>query len=238
MYFDTIFGIMCSLLRNSSAKVPCPNGGAHLFYDVSVDDDDDKDEATREDGEPTSQRKKAFQTDHDTVESDHRTGKDNPYKLGSSTGVGDSAGREVKITSFSSIFTSFVEGILDRFEYHQISSLFAQFGRIKNVFVQKQRKIIRRYRFRFVQFASLELASQVINLLNGFHLGDAFLFLATTRFPWYGYGLQRKQVLEGFKGDGDNEEEEEWCMLVFSKNDDEMIIGLDKVAQMFLVYLR
>ncbi|XP_057444907.1 polyadenylate-binding protein RBP45B-like [Lotus japonicus] len=91
----------------------------------------------------------------------------------------------------NSIFTLFVDGISDGVNYLQVRGLFAQIGRVLNVFIQRQRKIGRSHRFGFARFSSLEVASQAINLLDGFRLGGTPLSVAWARFPRRGVAGSR-----------------------------------------------
>lgn len=91
----------------------------------------------------------------------------------------------------SSVFTLFVDGISDGVNYLQVRGLFAQIGRVLNVFIQRQRKIGRSHRFGFARFSSLEVASQAINLLDGFRLGGTPLSVAWARFPRRGVAGSR-----------------------------------------------
>lgn len=63
-----------------------------------------------------------------------------------------------------SVFTLFVNDIFDCIGYQLVRGMFAQIG-----------TVVRMYRFGFIRFSSLEVASHAINLLNGFLLGDGSL---------------------------------------------------------------
>ncbi|XP_057454867.1 glycine-rich RNA-binding protein 3, mitochondrial-like [Lotus japonicus] len=69
----------------------------------------------------------------------------------------------------------FVDGIAESVSYHQIRGLFAQFGRLVNVFVQRKKKLGRRFRFGFVRFTSWKVVAVAIKSLDGVRLGGASL---------------------------------------------------------------
>ena len=77
----------------------------------------------------------------------------------------------------------FVDGIEDMVDYHRVRNLFAQHGRLRNVFVQRSRKQGRRFRFGFVRFFSRKDASLALAALNGFKLGSAVLRIGWARNP-------------------------------------------------------
>ncbi|XP_057451791.1 glycine-rich RNA-binding protein 4, mitochondrial-like [Lotus japonicus] len=77
----------------------------------------------------------------------------------------------------------FVDGIFDSISYHQIRDLFAQFGCLMNVFVQRSKRSGRRFRFAFVCFSSLKAATTAIKRLDGFRLGKACLYVSLAKPP-------------------------------------------------------
>lgn len=62
--------------------------------------------------------------------------------------------------------TLFVDGIADSVGYHQVRKLFASYGRLWKVFVQRFKKVGRRFRFGFVHFSLWNHASAAINALD------------------------------------------------------------------------
>lgn len=58
--------------------------------------------------------------------------------------------------------TLFVDGISTSVRYHQVRNLFAQYGDLLNVFVQRTKKVGRQFRFGFVRFLSWDHASAAI----------------------------------------------------------------------------
>lgn len=68
-------------------------------------------------------------------------------------------------------FTLFIDGISEPTSYYHIRGLFGQIGSLLNVFVQKQRRIGRDFRFGFVRYSTREVASMAINLFNGVLMG-------------------------------------------------------------------
>ncbi|XP_057425644.1 RNA-binding protein CP33, chloroplastic-like [Lotus japonicus] len=93
--------------------------------------------------------------------------------------------------SGSPSFTLFVDGISEPADYYQIRGLFGQIGGLLNVFVQKQKRIGRAFRFGFVRYSSLDVASMAINLFNGVLFGGSILSAALAKFQRTGRGDQR-----------------------------------------------
>src|ERR1044072_5454492 len=93
----------------------------------------------------------------------------------------------------------FVDGIEDMVDYHRVRNLFAQHGRLRNVFVQRSRKQGRKFRFGFVRFFSRKDASLALAALNGFKLGSALLRIGWARNPTRGVSEKKasKDVKEG-----------------------------------------
>lgn len=60
--------------------------------------------------------------------------------------------------------------------------LFAQHGKLENLFMQWKRKVRRRFHFGFVRFLSLTHALTAIKILDGIMVGGVTLFMALTRF--------------------------------------------------------
>lgn len=79
--------------------------------------------------------------------------------------------------------TLFVDGIEEAFGYHHIRGLFALFGRISNVFVQRKRELGRCFRFGIVRLFSDEQAVAATTMLDGLGVGGAALSVALARFP-------------------------------------------------------
>lgn len=79
--------------------------------------------------------------------------------------------------------TLFVDGISDLVGYSQIKDLFSQIGRVSKVFVQRFRKVGRKYRFGFVHFQSTGLAEAAMARLNGTKVGGTHLSVTEARFP-------------------------------------------------------
>src|ERR1044072_9826056 len=69
----------------------------------------------------------------------------------------------------------FVDDIRDMVDYHRVRNLFAEHGKLRNVFVQRVRKLGRKFRFGFVRFFSRKDASKAISALNGTKFGGAVL---------------------------------------------------------------
>lgn len=46
-------------------------------------------------------------------------------------------------------YTLFIDGISSSVDYHQVRDLFQQHGKVKNLFIQRQRNLGRRFRFGF-----------------------------------------------------------------------------------------
>lgn len=64
----------------------------------------------------------------------------------------DSVRRKKNGVPLGSIFTLFVDDIQDRLDYHHVRGIFAQIGRVVDVFIQGKRNIGRLHRFAFVRF--------------------------------------------------------------------------------------
>src|ERR1044072_8128832 len=75
----------------------------------------------------------------------------------------------------------FVDGIGELVDYHRVRSLFAEHGRLRNVFVQRVRKLGHKFRFGFVRFFSRKYASKAISALNGTKCGGAMLRIGWAR---------------------------------------------------------
>lgn len=80
-------------------------------------------------------------------------------------------------------FTLFVDGIPEFVSYYHIRGLFGQIGKLVSVFVQKQRRLGRAFRFGFARYSSLETASLAISLFNGVAMGGSILTVGLARFP-------------------------------------------------------
>ncbi|XP_057444367.1 uncharacterized protein LOC130736569 [Lotus japonicus] len=80
-------------------------------------------------------------------------------------------------------FTLFIDGISDLVGYPQIKSLFGKVGRVEKLFVQRNRKAGRRFRFGFAQFFSRVQAEAAVAKLNGTKSGGVHLSVTVARFP-------------------------------------------------------
>src|ERR1044072_1656121 len=69
----------------------------------------------------------------------------------------------------------FVDDIGDMVDYHRVRNLFAEHRKLRNVFVQRVRKLGRKFRFGFVRFFSRKDACKAVSVLNGTKLGGAVL---------------------------------------------------------------
>ena len=96
-------------------------------------------------------------------------------------GEGEIARRRVGARKFCT--TLFIDGISEMVGYKQIRELFAQYGDLVNVFVQRLRKEGRRFRFGFVRYALEEHALQAISCVNGRNLGSAWLSVSVAKPP-------------------------------------------------------
>lgn len=90
--------------------------------------------------------------------------------------------------------TLFVDGITENVGYQQFKALFSQHGKPEKVFVQRERKKGRRFRFGFVRFLTKSCADMAIKVLDGVRVGGAFLSVAVARFPSVGVSAISKEV--------------------------------------------
>lgn len=74
----------------------------------------------------------------------------------------------------------FVNDILE-----SVRGPFAQHGKILDVFVQRLKKIWKKFHFGFVRLVEQEHVVKAINLLNGFKTGATFLSLCYGEVPNY-----------------------------------------------------
>ena len=72
----------------------------------------------------------------------------------------------------------FVDGLVGSVSYQRIRDLFALFGKLRNVFVQRSRKQGRKHRFGFVRFLSRINATSAVEALNGIKVGGSVLHVA------------------------------------------------------------
>lgn len=133
-------------------------------------------------------------------------------------------------------FTLFIDGISKFANYYHIQGLFGQIGSLKNVFVQKRRRIRRDFRFGFVCYSSLKLTSLAISLFNGALGGGSSLSEALAKFPRTGGPSQNEVVgrppfssaLAGGFGTGRSSKAHH--DKVFSTDEERMILGLPRVS--------
>lgn len=62
--------------------------------------------------------------------------------------------------------------------YGQIRRLFSQYGKLVNVFMQRNKRLVRRFCFRSVCYPSMKVAVEAIKFLDGFRVSEASLFVA------------------------------------------------------------
>lgn len=84
------------------------------------------------------------------------------------------------IGSFVSLF---IDGISNGPTYQQIKYLFALFGRITSVFLQRKRKEGRRWHFAFVWMMSRRGAMEALSKLDGARLNGSFITVSVAKFP-------------------------------------------------------
>ncbi|XP_057444255.1 uncharacterized protein LOC130736434 [Lotus japonicus] len=89
--------------------------------------------------------------------------------------------------------TLFVDGLDARANYRQVRRMFEKFGKVECVFIQKERRARRKFRFGFVRFGTREEGIRAIQGLNRKKLNSAFITVHTARFPLR-YGEERKQA--------------------------------------------
>src|ERR1044072_7970502 len=77
----------------------------------------------------------------------------------------------------------FVDGIADGVSYHRIRDLFYLFGKLRNVFMQRDKKMGRIFRFGFVRFLSRNSAVSALWALNGLKVGGSVLRVAWAKPP-------------------------------------------------------
>src|ERR1044072_8999306 len=77
----------------------------------------------------------------------------------------------------------FVDGIADGVGYHRFRDLFSLFGKLRNVFMQRSKKLGRKFRFGFVRFLSKNCAGSAMKALNGLKLGGSVLRVSWARHP-------------------------------------------------------
>ncbi|XP_057436865.1 eukaryotic translation initiation factor 3 subunit G-like [Lotus japonicus] len=82
-----------------------------------------------------------------------------------------------------SCYSVFIDGIEDKVYYLHLRHLCSKFGKVLNLFVQRQRKSGRIWRFGFVRFGLREQALKAVRGLNGFRLGNASLAVSMARSP-------------------------------------------------------
>src|ERR1044072_1031178 len=88
----------------------------------------------------------------------------------------------------------FVDGLVDSVSYQRIRDLFALFGKLRNVFVQRSRKQGRKHRFGFVRFLSRINATSAVEALNGIKVGGSVLYVAWDRFHFTGAAKLRGKI--------------------------------------------
>lgn len=69
----------------------------------------------------------------------------------------------------------FIDGIADSVDYFQVRNLFSRHGRLKNVFIQRNRRSRRKFYIGFVRYAKKEDVVRALELLDGVRLGGAYL---------------------------------------------------------------
>src|ERR1044072_6030860 len=77
----------------------------------------------------------------------------------------------------------FVDGIADGVSYHRIRDLFYLFGKLRNVFMQRDKKMGRIFRFGFVRFLSRNSAVSAMRALNGLKVGGSALRVTWAKPP-------------------------------------------------------
>src|ERR1044072_3128420 len=77
----------------------------------------------------------------------------------------------------------FVDGIADGVGYHRVRDLFYLFGKLRNVFMQRDRKMGRSFRFGFVRFLSMNSAVSALWALNGLKVGGSALRVSWAKPP-------------------------------------------------------
>lgn len=75
----------------------------------------------------------------------------------------------------------FIDNILVAMGCHQVGDLFLKRGKVKNVFIQRERKSGRRFHFGFVRYVLKKDALSAMKRLDGFRIGGAFLFVAPAK---------------------------------------------------------
>ncbi|XP_057418341.1 eukaryotic translation initiation factor 3 subunit G-like [Lotus japonicus] len=79
--------------------------------------------------------------------------------------------------SKSPCFSLFIDGISEAVGYHQVRNLFLKHGKVKSIFIQRQQKVGRRFRFGFVRYILKEDTFAAMKRLDSFRIGGAFLFV-------------------------------------------------------------
>src|ERR1044072_3129905 len=75
------------------------------------------------------------------------------------------------------LWSVFVDGIREEVSYRVARSFFDRLEGIKGIFIQRPRKVSRRFKFGFLRFGEYEKAYDAIRKLNGFRFHGAFLSL-------------------------------------------------------------
>ena len=78
--------------------------------------------------------------------------------------------------------------------------LFARYGRIESVFVQRQRRLGRKFRFGFIRFKIMKEVVEAAKNMIGWQLNSAYLHVNVAKFPTGLYGYEKKK--QGKKNSG------------------------------------
>src|ERR1044072_5503763 len=80
-------------------------------------------------------------------------------------------------------YNLFIDGVSEYSSYSQIRHLFAQHGKVLNLFIQKQKKPGRRFRFGFVRFASKKQAVEAKDKVNGVKINGEAISVSVAKYP-------------------------------------------------------
>ena len=79
------------------------------------------------------------------------------------------------------LWSVFVDGIMEEISYRRARSFFDRLEGIKRMFIQKNKKDSRRFKFGFLRFREYEKAYNAIRKLNGVRFLGAYLSLKMAR---------------------------------------------------------
>ena len=77
----------------------------------------------------------------------------------------------------------FVDGIREEISYRKARKFFDRLEGIKGIFIQRNKKYERRFKFGFLRFGEYEKAYNAIRKLNGVRFHGAFLSLKMAKYP-------------------------------------------------------